>query len=255
MKITIIGAGNVAWHLAQALQKAGHTIVQVYSRTLSHAEDLASKVNAIPVSEFSAVHADTDMLIFSVKDDALPACIDALAGHDLFAVHTSGTVPLRLLSTHFSRSGVLYPLQTFSKNRTLDFRQVPLFIESAGAGTGEQLSDVAHTISDKVAEADSEKRKWIHLSAVFASNFSNYLYTVAADLLKEQQLPFEVLLPLIRETAQKLSTLSPEEAQTGPAIRGDQRTIDAHLQLLQGHEQWKTIYELFSRQIAAYRET
>jgi predicted short-subunit dehydrogenase-like oxidoreductase (DUF2520 family) len=249
MRITLIGSGNVATHMAAALKNAGHSIVQVYSREMQNAALLAYHVKAEAVDDLQNINPDTDLFIIAVKDDAIGPVAEKLAVYKKLMVHTSGAVDLYTLLAFDDSVGVFYPLQTFSKTREVDFRNVPLCIEGSIDDITKQLQQLAQTISNKVYIIDSAKRKTLHLAAVFACNFPNYLYTIAQQLLAKHDIDFNLLRPLILETAEKVQHNLPVDAQTGPAIRNDKHTIDAHIELLQSEPQLQELYNLLSQGI------
>jgi predicted short-subunit dehydrogenase-like oxidoreductase (DUF2520 family) len=249
MRITIIGSGNVATHMAAAFKNAGHRIIQVYSPNLQHAALLAYHVGAEATNSLDNILPDTDLFVVSVKDDAIIEMFKALAKHQQLIVHTSGSTNLNDLLVFTSKAGVLYPLQTFSKNKEVDFATVPLCIEGADDNIEADLEQLAATISRNIYKINSADRKILHLAAVFASNFPNYLYAIAQQLLVAHQMEFDLLKPLILETAQKVQLQAPAAAQTGPAVRNDQVTMAAHLQILKDQPQLQEIYELLSQGI------
>jgi predicted short-subunit dehydrogenase-like oxidoreductase (DUF2520 family) len=249
MKITLIGSGNVATHLGAALKNAGHHIVQVYSRDPQHAALLAYHIKAEPVSDLSAISTQTDLFIISIKDDAIGEVAEQLAVHEKMIVHTSGATPLTHLLAFTDKAGVFYPLQTFSKTKEVDFRAVPLCIEGADEQITKELTELAQTISNNVDVVNSEQRKVLHLAAVFACNFPNFLYYTAQQLLAGHQLDFNLLRPLIAETAQKVQAQLPANVQTGPAIRHDEKTMLAHMAMLQPDENLRRLYGLLSQAI------
>lgn len=249
MRITLIGSGNVATHLGAAFKNTGHQIVQVWSRNLQHAAILAYHVKAEPIDKLTDIHADTDLIIISVKDDAVEDVASFINLKNVLVVHTSGAVSMQTLGKYFDNCGVFYPLQTFSKNRELDFSSIPLCIESTGKNSTQLLLELGKTISKSVNYIDSNQRKTLHLAAVFACNFPNNLYAIAAGLLKEQQMDFDLLKPLVLETALKVQEFLPGEVQTGPAIRRDEKTMQAHLGLLQQHPELQEIYTSLSQAI------
>jgi predicted short-subunit dehydrogenase-like oxidoreductase (DUF2520 family) len=249
MRITIIGSGNVATHLAAAFKNAGHRIVQVYSREMQNAALLAYHVGAEAIDDLSHINPETDIFIISVKDDAIPSIAHQLAQYEKLTVHTSGALSLRKLSSITPNAGVFYPLQTLSKNKEVDFKTVPLCIEGADEAITSLLEQLAQTISNHVYRVNSEQRKVLHLAAVFACNFPNYLYGIAQQLLAKQDMDFEMLRPLILETAQKVQDNLPAEVQTGPAARNDENTMAAHLQMLADEPALKTLYTLLSQGI------
>ncbi|MEP6611452.1 MAG: Rossmann-like and DUF2520 domain-containing protein [Mucilaginibacter sp.] len=249
MRISIIGSGNVATHMAAAFKNAGHRIVQVYSPNMQNAALLAYHVGAEAVDDLSLVSTETDIFIISVKDDVIGSIAETLAKHDRLIAHTSGATDLRILLNFTSKAGVFYPLQTLSKNKEVDFLTVPLCIEGADESITNQLIELARTISNNIYRVSSAQRKILHLAAVFACNFPNYLYNIAQQLLAEHDMGFEMLRPLILETAQKVQAHLPSEVQTGPAARNDENTMTAHLQMLTNEPDFKAIYELLSQEI------
>lgn len=248
MKIVFIGAGNLATHVSQALHKAGHEVVQVYSRTYESASCLATLLGAQPVTDLSLLRRDAHLYIMSVKDDALPILANQLPqlAPEAVVVHTAGSVPMGVLEGTASHYGVLYPMQSFSKARKLSMKHVPFYVEASDQQTIDMLLTVAHSMSDTARVLSSANRRYLHLAAVFASNFTNYCYTVADTVMAQCQLPFTDLLPLIDETAAKVHDLSPRDAQTGPAVRYDESVMCRHLELLNQLPEAKALYELAS---------
>lgn len=251
MKIILIGAGNLATHLGKAIFAAGHDVVQVFSRTIQSATALASEVGAQPVSDISAVCADADMYVVSVKDSAIAELIPALCKGKETKVflHTAGSIPMDVFLGMALHYGVLYPMQTFSKQREMDFSQIPCFIEANDEHALQQIGDVAHQVSSRVYHLASEDRKYLHLSAVFACNFVNHCYALSQEILEEHGIPFDVMLPLVDETAAKVHELDPKEAQTGPAVRYDENVLRAQGALLKSNPQMKDIYDRMSMSI------
>lgn len=225
MRVTLIGTGNLGTNLCAALQKAGHEVQQLHGRT------------------FAAEDVQSDLVIVSVKDDALLSVMSLLSQSDKLVLHTAGSIAMEVIPC--KRRGVFYPMQTFSKSRIVDFREIPIFIESDSDLS--LLHKLAESISDKVTELDSERRRQLHLAAVFACNFTNHCYALSADILARAGLSFDVMLPLIDETARKVHTLSPRKAQTGPAVRYDQSVISRQEAMLDGTA--KDIYQLMSQSI------
>ena len=231
MRIALIGRGRVATHLLKALQLAGHEVASINSRTL---EDLPEKA---------------DLYVIAVKDSALQdvICQATKGREDQLFVHTAGSMALDIFEGFCRHYGVLYPMQTFSKDQPVDFREIPLFVEASDAATLQRIRVLADSVSQHVYELSTADRRYLHLSAVFACNFVNHCYALAADVLAQKGLPFDVLLPLIDETARKVHQLHPIDAQTGPAIRDDQNVIRSQSALLQGTPQ--AIYDLLSKSI------
>lgn len=250
--IVMIGAGNLATHLARAFYRKGFRIQQVFSRTSEAASTLALEVEAEPVTEVSALTVRAGLYVTALSDDALPGLIPLLTQgrEEAMWVHTAGSLPIDVWVGHARRYGVFYPMQTFSKQREIDFRKIPVFVEGCDREAADFLRAVAFALTTKVYEATSGQRKYLHLAAVLACNFSNHLYTLASDLLSDHGLPFDALLPLIDETARKVHELPPAEAQTGPASRGDHAIMDEHLRLLGGQPYVAEVYRLLSDGIA-----
>lgn len=251
VSIVLIGAGNLAVNLGIALFRKGFRIAQVYSRTEASARALAERINTGWTTDLSRVILAADVYIVSLKDSALVELLPQIVKGrpEALFVHTAGSLPLTVWKKHARRYGVLYPLQTFSKERRVDFSEIPFFVEAETAEDTLLLKEIAAKLSGKVYEADSTQRKRLHLAAVFACNFTNHLYALAADILKDNELPFDVLLPLIDETARKVHEISPENAQTGPAVRYDENIIDSHLKMLAKNPSMRRIYELLSESI------
>lgn len=248
MRIVLIGAGNLSTHLAEACIAVHHEILQVYSRTLENAESLAAIIGAVAINDLSLVDPTAQLYIFSVKDDALPAVIEQMPQTEGVWAHTAGSLPMHLFATRHANNGVLYPLQTFSKQRKVDFRTIPLFVEGSNASTTILLEEFAGTLSGNVHLLSSEKRRFLHLAAVYACNFVNHMYTLAADITHKEGIPFDLLLPLITETASKVVTMTPCEAQTGPAARNDENVMAKHRALLNNPEM-EEVYTLLSKSI------
>jgi len=249
MRITIIGSGNLATHLAAAFKNAGHAIVQVYSRDMRNASLLAYHVKAEAIDSLEQINPETDLFVIAVKDDAIEPIAAELAKYNKMIVHTSGATSLQILQKYAQNAGVFYPLQTFSKTRELNFNTVPLCIEGADDKIASTLNELAYTVSQNVYRVNSEQRKTLHLAAVFACNFPNYLYHMSQQLLAEKQLPFDLLRPLILETAEKVQEHLPADVQTGPAVRNDEKTMASHLEQLQENPDLQAIYKLLSQGI------
>lgn len=249
MDIVLVGAGNLATNLGYALKSAGHHILQVYSRTEESASTLAGLLQCGYTTVPEAVVPEADMYIFSVKDSVLKSLADKLReGRDeaLF-VHTAGSMDMDVLNGR--RRGVLYPMQTFSKSRLVDFRHIPCFVEAAEAADLAILKDLAGSVSDSVHELSSEDRKYLHLAAVFCCNFANHCCAIGAEILERHGIPFEVMRLLIKETADKLGSLSPREAQTGPAVRYDVNVISRQRELLADIPEFQKVYDMMSEGI------
>ena len=250
MRIVIIGSGNLATQLSLALKDAGKEIVQVFSRTEEHAKTLATVLGCDYTSDIDSISSDADMYIISVKDDAISEVAASVGRRcaDSLVVHTAGSVPMSVLGSYSTHYGVLYPMQTFSKQRKADFREIPCFIEASDSKTLGMLRILAESISDHVVECDSERRKRLHLAAVLACNFTNHCYRLAERVLESEQIDFSLFLPLIAETARKVTVMSPREAQTGPMVRYDQKVMQMQMDML-SDERTREIYRLMADSI------
>lgn len=248
--IVIIGAGNLATQLGLALLEKNISIVQVYSRNVKSAKSLAEKLKADFTTELSKIKTDADLYIIAVKDSAIQEILENLAlKSDQTIVHTAGSVPMKVLEGFSQNYGVFYPLQTFSKDRKVDFSDIPICIEASHPSVMVKLQNLAERLSGTVRQINSEERKTLHMAAVFVNNFVNHFYAIGADLLNDKKLSFDLLKPLIRETASKIENLHPLAAQTGPARRNDQNVIQAHLKLLKDKPDYWKIYSFVSESI------
>ena len=250
--IAVIGSGNVAWHMSQSLENAGHHIHSVYSRKLKRAEALVANLYDAEATEsldFSDSRAT--LFIIAIKDDAIREVAEKLVlpNPDAIVVHTSGGVSIEALGYALQHYGSFYPFQSFVKSRQVDFKEIPIFIEASNTATKNVLTRLAQSITKKVAYLDSEQRKALHVSGVFASNFVNHMLVVAKQIAKQHKIDFQLLTPLIAETVNKSLELGPENAQTGPAARGDLAVLDAHLEFLKDDETLQNIYKLLSQHI------
>lgn len=253
MKIVFIGSGNVATQLSMAFAARGHRVLQVYSRSAINAKKLAAKVGAGYTGNLDALRKDADLYIFAVNDHAIKELAAKCNIGNRLAVHTSGSVAITVLKKTSLNYGVLYPMQTFSKGITVNFSSVPIFVEGNNSKTEKTLYRIACKLTKKnnVHIMDSAQRKLVHLAAVFANNFSNHLFSIAEKMLRKNHLPFDLMKPLILQTAQKIQQQNPQQVQTGPAKRGDKKIINEHLRMLHNFPQYKKIYKLLSGSILA----
>jgi len=250
-RISIIGSGNVATSISKAIVNKGFTLVQVCSRKIENAQflvaQLPSEKNIEAIADFSNLNENVDCYIVCVNDDAIATVLNAFPFKDKLIMHTSGSVGLGVFKG-FNLCGVFYPLQTFSKENPIDFDEVPLCIEGSSKEVVEMLVQFGKQLSNKVVELNSQQREVLHLAAVFACNFSNYMYDVAHELTTKNKVDFSILLPLINETANKIKKQTPKEAQTGPAKRNDQKIIAKHLTMLENNPN-KELYQLITKLI------
>ena len=254
--IVFIGAGNLATNLAKALYHKGFRIVQVYSRTDESARTLAGQVEAEYTTDLQEISKEARLYIVSLKDAAFVELLPQITEgrQNALLVHTAGSIPMSIWEGYAERYGVFYPMQTFSKQREVCFREIPFFIEAKRPEDAEFLKAIAATLSENVYEATSEQRKSLHLAAVFSCNFTNHIYALTADLHKKYNLPFDIMLPLIDETARKVHELAPRDAQTGPAVRYDENVISSHLAMLADSPALQEIYKLMSKSIHEHHQ-
>jgi len=251
-RISFIGSGRLAGALAPAFHASGVRVVQVISRNPEHAASLAQRVGAEFSNRLEDLSPETDLVIIAVKDSEIEAVSHQLPFRHIPIIHTAGSVASECLNQHASY-GVAYAPQSFSHNRLPALANTPFFIEASTQTLRMELKALFANISVRILEADSNRRAGIHLAAVFANNFTNHLYAIANELLKSENLPLDVLFPIMQETLNKLENLSPQEAQTGPAIRGDQEVIKKHLEMLRLHPEYQKIYSFVSESIASQK--
>lgn len=251
-KFVLIGTGNVAWHLGSVLENAGHLLVHVYDRKLGHAKKFASNYfNASYGDSKDLRDVDATVFIMAVADHAIaPLSQELRLPEDALLCHTSGSMPLSTLGyADTMKRGVFYPLQTLSKGVSVDFTLLPICIEAEDQSTLQLLKQLAQSISKEVVEMTGEQRKGLHLAAVFACNFTNHMLTISKNLLAEKNMSFEWLQPLITETIDKSLRLGPNHSQTGPAVRGDLKTLDLQLKALEKEPDLARIYQYISQHI------
>ena len=247
-KVVIVGAGNVATHLGKAIKNAGFQILQIVSRTENSARALGTLLGVPFTSSEGELNKEADLYIVSVKDDAITEALRTFTPPtDALIVHTAGSVSMEILKDFSSNIGIFYPLQTFSKAKDVDFSQIPLYIEANSKDKENELLLFASTFSTRAKLVNSENRAKVHLAAVFACNFTNNLYSIASEILEKAGLTFEDMIPLITETTEKIKSIPPRKAQTGPAIRRDSKVIEKQLNALEGRE--KEIYKLITESI------
>lgn len=245
IRVVFLGFGNVNYHLCKILHQIDDVkVCQIYNRSdvLNYPRD-----KSIPFTRTFSEIKEADVYIVGIPDDAIPLFSEQLPFHNKFVVHISGGVEMNALSPK-NRKGVFYLLQSFSKSRDIDFTTIPICIEAENESDLKLLHKLGSYISEKVVEVNSDKRLNLHLAAVFVNNFTNYMYQIGSDIANESDLPFDLLQPLIAETAMKIVSLSPVDAQTGPARRNDLKTIEKHLHLLK-ESPYKELYEQITKAI------
>ncbi|MBD0402261.1 Rossmann-like and DUF2520 domain-containing protein [Flammeovirga sp. EKP202] len=251
MRVTLIGSGRVATHLGTVLEDKGVVIEEVYSRNKKNAKKLAKKFyDARPTDQLDFSDSIAEIFIIAVADNAIQEVADTikLPNHKAILVHTSGATPLEVLSGSTLYTGVFYPLQTFSFGKKIKFSEVPICIDATAKTALDQLAQLAEVITPKVFHLNSEERKRLHIAAVFACNFTNYLLEVSSQIIETSGLSFQELQPLVQETIDKAFSLpSPIDGQTGPAVRHDHKTIKRHLDVLSlESDEYKYLYEHFT---------
>ena len=253
MTITLIGAGNVGFHLGKRLYKKKIKIHQVFSRTLVAAKALGVQVNAAYTNQLSEIDGTADIYILAIKDDLIERVGAQLAQNKKIKkkliVHTSGAVESTVLAPYFKKYGVFYPLQTFSKSKKVNFKNIPICVDARAKKDISRLLELADQISKKVYTISDQERPILHIAAVFVNNFSNHLFHIASELCEKEKLDFQILQPLIQETVLKIHDQSPYQMQTGPARRGDRATIEKHLSFLQKYPKYAVLYSGLSESI------
>lgn len=247
VRIVLLGSGNVATHLTKVLAP---NIVQIWSRNPRHAETLAHDIGAEAVENINDITLEADLYLISVSDDAIIPLAMQLKGRKGIWAHTSGSIPATALDGVGDAHGVFYPLQTFSRDVDVDMAQVPVFVEASTPEAAGKLKKTAAIFTSHIYDADSDRRRRLHIAAVFACNFANYMWLKADTLLHDEGLDIRVFAPLIEATLTKAMTTGPRDGQTGPARRGDRSVIASHESMLQGDD--REIYSLLSDSILKY---
>lgn len=251
MQVVIIGTGNTAHILGQLIKRSGHRVLTVMGRNAEHTRALASTLEARPAPLFSEIAEEAELVLLAVADQALDELAGSVRLKKGMIVHTAGTVSKEILKHSAANYGVLYPLQSLRKEAR-ELPMIPFLVDGNTVEDKTLLMDFASSLSSQVQFANDEQRRQLHLSAVLVNNFPNYLYAKASDYCQLHGVDFSLLLPLIQQTASRLFTQSPVESQTGPAIRGDQTTIERHLLMLENDPPLKNLYLLFTQYIQAY---
>jgi predicted short-subunit dehydrogenase-like oxidoreductase (DUF2520 family) len=244
IRVVLLGLGNVGIHLAKAcINSEQIDLIQIYSRTKNHTNLL---FESIPITNRIEELELADVYIIAIPDDAISEFSTQLKFKSGLVVHTSGNVPVKALKCNANK-GVLYPVQTFTKNKDIDFKKIPIVFEVEEKGDLQLLEKLSKSLSDHTYNLNGDQRKYLHVAAVFVNNFSNHMCKLGYDICNENDVSFDLLKPLIMETASKVQLVSPMDAQTGPAIRNDKKVIENHLQLLNKNQ--KEIYTLVTNSI------
>lgn len=250
--VTLIGTGNVAWQLGSAFRQVGITITQVYGRSATKTFELAHHLGATPIQSWQDLSHLDGIVILCVKDDAIAQVASSFLDTPRLLVHTSGSVSMHVMAGKAQHIGVFYPLQSLHRNRSINWSEIPICIEASSPEALNEVGWLATLISDKVVQLSSDERRWLHLAAVLVSNFTNFLYMQAASLCNAHGLSFELLQPLIIETARRLEISSPNDWQTGPARRNDVQVMNQHMDLLKNNPDLQKLYSQFSEYIVRY---
>ena len=251
--VVIIGSGRAATCIGKALRQKGIEIVAVYSRNIHHARVLAKELNAFATDSIQNLPDHADLYLIAVSDEAIHGISQQLNVNGLI-VHTSGSADLEALE-HKKRAGVFYALQTFNKHIQPDFTEIPILIETNNNADGKLLKHLASRLSNRIYEVNSKQRQALHVAAVFANNFTNHLFGVARTLLENNNLPFELIVPLMQQTTENAIHNHPFDVQTGPVVRKDYGTIMIHIELLKDYPEYRQLYELLSQSIVKQLET
>jgi len=248
--VTIIGAGNVAHNFGLAFRQAGYLITEIYSRTRNSAMLLSQTLNCDFTTNLAELSDETDIFIIAVNDDVIEDVIAQIPHKNKPIIHTSGSAPIEVFNGKgFKRYGIFYPVQSFSKHDTESLTPIPICVEANNVETENLFLSFASSVSSKVYSLDSKKRKTLHVAAVFANNFSNHMFHIADSILGEDNISFEIIRPLIEKTADKIKMDKPVNAQTGPAVRRDNKVIQSHLDYLEKEPSYRDIYNLITQDI------
>jgi len=254
MNVTIIGTGNVGQYLIRFFSKIENINLQICGRNSNVLHQFAVECECATVDSIKKIDTNADFTLLAVSDNAYKEVIEQMPNVKGIVIHTAGSVPLAVFGAKFNRCGVMYPLQTFSATRKSDFKNIPFCVEASDTDTLNKIHKLSKKLSKDVRFMNSEQRKVIHLAAVFACNFTNHMYTVAAKILESQHIPFAVFQALITETAKKACEMNPVLAQTGPAMRNDQSTIKSHLEILESNADLQKLYSFVSESIANFKK-
>ncbi|MBP5190120.1 MAG: DUF2520 domain-containing protein [Bacteroidales bacterium] len=249
--VTFIGSGNVATHLAKAFYAAGHQVLQIWSREYDHAEALANQVFAEPIDRLNLLYPTADVYILAVTDDALFELALDLRLRDALVLHTAGSVSLKVLQPISRKNGVIWSPQTFIRDIPMDYSQLPFCIEGSSPEVETAIRELLEPVSQHIFRIDTAQRQWLHLAAVMTNNFGNAINALAQDILQQNNIPFEILHPLITMTAEKIKQGGLWQQQTGPARRRDQKTIDNQRRLIADNDKMLQLYDLMTELIQA----
>ncbi len=252
MEIVIIGIGNVGSHLTKGFLETGSKVVQLYSRNSDKTKALASRYGIDLISDYKKLRKGADLYLLTVHDSAIKEVAQKVVpyiGPNALLAHTSGATPSTVFKDITDRYGVFYPLQTFSKDLAVDFSNIPFCLDAVEEKDLIFFEKLARKLSPKVYRISDEQRAILHVAAVFVSNFTNHLAGIGKSIVEKEDISFDLLMPLLLESITKLQNITPKDAQTGPAIRGDRNTIERHLNYLERYPDYQNIYKLLSNSI------
>ncbi|MBQ6067889.1 MAG: DUF2520 domain-containing protein [Bacteroidales bacterium] len=247
MRISFIGSGNVATHLALAMRQRGHVVAQIWSRNLQHAQALANRVEAQPIDDLSLLDTKANVYILAVSDDALFDIAPLLHLGNAVVVHTSGATSMDILKDTSTRYGVVWSPQSFVRDVAIEYNELPFCIEGCDKDTEDYIEEFIGMISTHIYRTTHQQRQYLHLASVFVNNFTNGIYAVAQQLCWQHNVPFEILYPIINTTAKRIQWGDVRYQLTGPAIRGDEKTLATHRQLLADDPQTLMFYDEFTK--------
>ncbi len=250
--ITLVGAGNAAWHIGHRLDELGYRVVKIISRKSQRADKLAIKLNSRVENDFTVSNADSAFVIVAIDDTYLNKVVRKINSENTILLHTSGSIGLEVFPKHVHAYGVLYPFQTLTADVVVDFKEIPLCIEGSDEETLDKIARLARNMSSTVRRMDSQQRRVLHIAGVIGNNFTNHLMALAIDMLEKNKMDKNLLTPLLDETLMKLKKTSPYEAQTGPARRNNKEVIEKHIKLLEDEPSLKKLYSIISDSIIAY---
>lgn len=249
MKIAIIGSGNIATFFATKFAACGHEIIQVISPTIEHAREFASQFNCDYKTSVNELNNETEVCVFAVKDDIIQSLLTQHNFNQKILIHTAGSIRLDQLSNASPNTGCIWCMYSINKNYLPHRTNIPLIVNSSNEACLKIVTQLASCISTSIYSLTDEQKLKAHLAAVFANNFANHMFSIGQDILNEENIPFQLLVPLIENTVEKLNYSNPDKLQTGPAIRHDEDTIQKHLDQLKEYEDYRRIYQLLTASI------
>lgn len=249
MNYNLIGSGNTAWFFASKLSAAGHRCLGIYSRNKQTATELAREINTTVYEGLNELTDGADACIIGISDHAIANIASQLSFKETVLLHTAGSVDMSALGDAATHKGVIWPIYSILKQKLPEHRNIPTVFEASSDKARETISGICQTFTNILNEATAEQRRWLHLSAVLSNNFTNHLMTVAESVCKAQGIPFSMLIPILQQTFERVQSASPHDVQTGPARRHDDITIRKHMDMLQSHSDWQTIYQAITSSI------